>query len=108
MAGKTDYMCFVAPYFCSGSQHPDLVPVRLPDDIGKFVLIDDYVGGFDVQFHHRRRWCSLAGDVWMAKCIGSTMPTWAPRIGVVYFGRNILRKLYSVREMNWKEWEKRR
>ena len=99
MPASSERLYFVAPYRKLGQRHPDLVPVSLPRDIGRFILDDD-PDGFDVLLKHRGRWCPLDGDVWAARWAGGEAPTWAARMSVVDFGRKVLRGMH-VRESEW-------
>ena len=95
---------FVTVRYCLAQLRPSLVPVVLPLDRDKFVLIDD-PEGFDIMFKHRGRWCNLDGDAWSAQWRPFETQTFAKHIGIVRFGREVLRKKYHAKEMLWSEWE---
>lgn len=100
---EQERLYFVTPYYHQAKRNPDLVPVYLPRELDRFVLIDDPYG-FDVMLRYRGRWRPLGGDVWLAKWRDGQAPTYASHTNIVRFGRDILRDRYGAREMSWKDW----
>jgi len=97
-------VCLVQPILSMDNKDP-LYAVQLPQDIEMFVLIDD-PEGFDVMFKYHGLWCSTSRCWKQTKDIEKD-PAEYHYVNVVTFGRKILRR-HKVKEMTWKEWQKRK